>query len=126
MKKLLILAGVLEIITGVALMVVPALVGRLLLGAELTGVSIVVARAASIALLALGVACWPGTPLCGMLTYNALATAYFTCLAIHGTWAGPLLWPAAGLHAVLSIFLGRAWLINKKSTVGRNQTDQIR
>ena len=70
-----------------------------MLGAELTGVSIPVARVTGIALIALGIACWPGlTPLCGMLTYNALAAAFFTYLAIRGNWVGPLLWPAAVLH----------------------------
>ena len=60
MKRLLTLAAVAEATTGLALLVVPALVGRLLLGAELTGVSIPVARVAGIALIALGVACLPG------------------------------------------------------------------
>ena len=99
MKKLLIFTGVAEAATGVALMVVPALVGRLLLGAELAGVSVVVARVAGIALLALGVGCWPGPALLGMLTYNALGTVYFAWLALGGEWAGPLLWPVVGLHA---------------------------
>jgi hypothetical protein len=109
MKKLLMITGVAEAATGVALMVAPVLVGRLLLGAELAGVSLVVARVAGIALLALGVGCWPGTPLCGMLTYNALGTMYFACLAINGQWAGPLLWPVVGLHAVLTVLLANAW-----------------
>ena len=77
MKKLLIVAAAAEIATGVALMVTPSPVGRLLLGAELTGVSAVIGRVTGIALIALGIACWPGTTaLCGMLTYSALATAY--------------------------------------------------
>ena len=76
MKKLLTLAAVAEATTGLALLVVPALVGRVLLGAELTGVSIPVARVAGIALIALGIACLPGLALLGMLTYSALATAY--------------------------------------------------
>jgi hypothetical protein len=53
MKILLVLTGVLEAATGVALMVAPVLVGRWLLGTELGGVSIVVARVAGIALFAL-------------------------------------------------------------------------
>jgi hypothetical protein len=57
MEKLLPLAAVVEVATGVALLVVPLLVGRLLLGAELAGVSIPVARVAGIALIALGVGC---------------------------------------------------------------------
>ena len=57
MEKLPPLAAVVEVATGVALLVVPLLVGRLLLGAELAGVSIPVARVAGIALIALGVGC---------------------------------------------------------------------
>ncbi|MEI7937288.1 MAG: hypothetical protein WCK27_11395 [Verrucomicrobiota bacterium] len=110
MKKVLVLAAVSEAATGLALLIVPSLVGRLLLGAELTGVSIPVARVTGIALIALGVACWPGcTALCGMLAYNALAAAFFAYLGIRGHWVGLLLWPAAGLHTVMAIFLGRAW-----------------
>ncbi len=116
MKKLLIFTGVAEAATGVGLLVAPALVGRLLLGAELVGVAIVVARVAGIALLALGVACLPGrTPLCGMLAYNALGTGYFAWLAIVGQYVGPLLWPAVGLYGVLTILLGRAWLMRQQT-----------
>jgi len=115
MKILFIITGLAESATGLTLMVVPGLVGRLLLGTELAGVAIVVARVAGIALLALGVGCWPGTPLCGMLTYNALGTVYFSYLAINGEWAGPLLLPAVVLHAVLTLLLGRAWLKRWKS-----------
>ena len=110
MKKVLILAAVSEAATGLALLIAPALVGRLLLGAELTGVSIPVARVTGIALIALAIACWPSlTALCGMLTYSALATLYLLFLGIRGNWVGPLLWPAVALHAVLTILLVRAW-----------------
>ncbi|MGO8837999.1 MAG: hypothetical protein ACLQAH_04640 [Limisphaerales bacterium] len=124
MKKLLIFTGAAEAATGVALMVVPALVGRLLLGAELAGVAVVVARVAGIALLALGIGCWPGPASLGMLTYNALATVYFAWLALGREWVGPLLWPAAGLHAVLAILLGRAWLRSLKTGGRNNQTGE--
>lgn len=66
MKWVLVLAAASEAATGVALLVVPSLVVQLLLGEELTGVAIPVARVLGIALIALGVACWPGTPLGGM------------------------------------------------------------
>ena len=76
MKKLLALAAIAEATTGFALLVVPSLVGQLLLGAEGTGVAIPIARVLGIALIALGVACWPGrTALCGMLTYGAACDA---------------------------------------------------
>jgi len=49
MKKLLALAAVAEAVTGLALIVAPSLVGRLLLGAELSGVAVPVARVLGIA-----------------------------------------------------------------------------
>ena len=70
MRKALLLAAIGEAATGVALMIAPSLVGKLLLGAELAGVAIPVGRVAGIALTALSIACWPGTPLIGMLTYR--------------------------------------------------------
>ena len=84
MKKALVLAAVGEAATGLALLIVPSLVGQLLLGAELTGVAIPVARVLGIALIALGVACWPGTPLAGMLTYVAAVTLYLAYVGFAG------------------------------------------
>ncbi len=110
MKRVLIFAAVGEAFTGLALLVVPSLVGQLLLGEVLTGVAIPVARVAGIAVIALGIACWPGPPLVGMLTYSALATLYLAYLGIADGLTGILLWPAVALHLVLSILLGRAWL----------------
>ena len=110
MKKLLTVAAVAEAATGLALIVIASLVGRLLLGAELTGVSIPVARVTGIALIALGVSCWPGsTALCGMLTYSALVTLYLAYLGLAGEFTGVLLWPAIVLHGVLTLLLARAW-----------------
>lgn len=111
MKKLLTLAAVIEAVTGLALIVATSLTGRLLLGAESSGVAIPIARVLGIALIALGVACWPGrTALCGMLTYSALVTLYLLYLGIRGESVGPLLWPAVVFHAVLTLLLAQAWL----------------
>ena len=110
MKKVLAFAAVGEALTGLGLLIVPSLVSSLLLGTELTGVSIPVARVTGIALLGLGFACWPRcTALCGMLTYGALVTLYLTYLGIRGEWVGLLLWPAVLLHAILTMLLGRVW-----------------
>jgi hypothetical protein len=111
MKKVLAVAAVAEAATGLALIVVPSLVGQLLLGSELIGVSIPIARVAGIALIALSVACLPNsTSLNGMLAYSALVTFYLFYLGIRGEWIGPLLWPAVVVHAILTILLVRAWL----------------
>ena len=105
MKRVLSFVAVAEIATGMALLIVPSLVGRLLLGEELAGVTIPVARVAGIALVALGVACWPGPPLIGMLIYSAAVTLYLAYLGIVGAFAGDLLWPAVALHALLTALL---------------------
>jgi hypothetical protein len=110
MKKVLNFAAVAEAVTGMALLIVPTLVGRLLFGEDLTGVAIPVARVTGIALIALGVACWPGPPLVGMLIYSAVVTLYLTYLGFAGGLTGVFLWPAVALHAILSVFLGRLWL----------------
>ena len=94
MKKVLVLAAVSEAATGLALLIVPSLVGRLLLDVELAGASIPVARVLGIALIALGVACWLGTPRVGMLAYSAVVTLYLLYLGVRGEWVEPLLSPA--------------------------------
>ena len=110
MKKILTVAGVLEVATGMALLIVTSLVGRLLFGEEFTGIVTLVARVLGIALLALGVCCLPGsTALCGMLTYSGLATLYLMFLAIRGEWVGPLLWPVVAVHGILTVLLARVW-----------------
>jgi hypothetical protein len=115
MKNVLLLAAVSEGATGLALLVMPSLVGRLLLGAELTGVAVPVAGVLGIALIALSVACWPGcTPLCGMLTYSAAVTLYLAYVGFAGGFAGILLWPAVALHLILTALLIRASTSDKR------------
>jgi hypothetical protein len=60
MSKALIWAAAVEAATGLALLVVPSIVGQLLLGQELVGVAMPVARVAGIALIGLAVACGQG------------------------------------------------------------------
>lgn len=104
-KKVLIFAAVGEAATGLALLIAPSLVGKLLLGEQLPGVAIAAARVAGIALIALGIACWPGPALHGMLIYSAAVTLYLAWLGFAGGVVGILLWPAVILHAVLTALL---------------------
>jgi hypothetical protein len=90
------------------LVILPSLVGLVLLGEGFTGVAIPVARVAGIALIALGVACWPGTPLIGMLTYSAAVTLYLAYVGFAGRSAGVLLWPVIVLHVIMTALLTRA------------------
>ncbi len=107
MKKALIFAAIGEAATGLALLIVPSLVGQLLLGEQLAGVAIPAARVAGIALIALGIACWPGPPLVGMVTYSAFVTVYLAYLGFAGGLTGVLLWPAVVLHVILTVLLTR-------------------
>jgi hypothetical protein len=113
MKGVLVLAAVSEVATGVALLIVPSLVGQWLFGAELIGIATTVARVTGIALIALGVACWPGTPLIGMLTYSAAVTLYLAYVGFAEGLSGPLLWPVVVLHAIVTALLTRASTLNK-------------
>lgn len=105
MKKVLILAALAEGLTGLALLLVPSFVGRLLFSEELTGAGILAGRVTGFALIALGVACWPGPPASGMLIYSAAVALYFVYVGFAGGLTGVLLWPAVVLHLVLTALL---------------------
>jgi hypothetical protein len=122
MKSALAFAAISEAVTGLALLIAPSLVGQLLFGTQLAGVAITVARVSGIALIALGIACWPGPPLLGMLTYSAVVTLYLAYLGFAGGLIGILLWPAVILHAILTalLTLGVAQLLNPISARNRN------
>ena len=107
MKNVLIVSAICEAATGLALLIVPSLVGQVLLGEQLTGVAAPVARVAGIALIALAIACWPGPPLAGMLTYSASVAIYLAYLGLAGGASGILLWPAVVLHLILTALLVR-------------------
>lgn len=119
MKKLMAIAAAAEGATGLVLLIYPPLVVRLLFGAEIAGAGAVTSRLAGIGLIALGLACWPGGDagsrddgaLPAMLCYSLLATLYLGYLGAAGVWVGVLLWPAVGVHAVLTLLLARAWFL---------------
>ena len=117
MRRVLVLAAVSEVATGAGLLILPTLIVRLLLGVESAGVAVVIARVTGIALVALGIACWPGrmNPFRGMLTYNALMTSYLAWVGFRGEWVGPLFWLVLVLHGLITILLGAAWFRGSKT-----------
>ena len=127
MKRFLTLTAIIEAATGLALIAVPAIVVRLLLGAEISGASIPLGRVAGAALLALGVACWLGRDdtqsraarglVVAMLMYNIVATAVLAFAGIGLGLHGVALWPAVVLHAAMAVWcLG--WLRRNLSDDG--------
>jgi hypothetical protein len=121
MNKLLALTAVGEAVLGLVLLVHPPVVVRLLFGAEPTGAGMMMGRITGISLIALGIACWPGSetggsslPLFGMVTYSSLATLYLVYQGLGGEWVGRLLWPAVVFHASLTVLLVRAWIKDQR------------
>jgi len=114
MKRFLTLTAIIEAATGLALIALPAIVVRLLLGAEISGPSIPLGRVAGAALLALGVACWLARDdtqsraarglVVAMLIYNISATAVLAFAGIGLGLHGVALWPVVVLHAAMAIW----------------------
>jgi hypothetical protein len=91
--------------TGLALVLALSLVGALLLGEPLAGLAAAAARIAGLALIGLGLACWPGPPALGMLVYSASVALALAYLGFSAGLRGVLLWPAVAAHVALSAFL---------------------
>ena len=125
-KKLLGLAAVLEGATGLVLMIYPALVAQVLFGEGVSGAGQALSRVAGFALLALGVACWPGREVGSgiarragaMLTYSLLVTIYLVYLGVIVHLAGMLLWPGVAVHAVWIFLVVAAWRHERQSLGG--------
>jgi Ca2+/Na+ antiporter len=111
--QILAFAAIVEVGTGLALMLDPALVAALLVGAELASAGNVLGRWAGVVLVALGLACWPGplraeggsAAFRAMVTYNSLTALYLAYLGTAGHLGGILLWPGVALHAVVAMLL---------------------
>jgi hypothetical protein len=114
MKRFLTLTAIIEAATGLALIAVPAIVVRLLLGAEISGASMPLGRVAGAALLALGVACRLARDdtqsrtarglVVAMLMYNIVGTAVLAFAGIGVGLHGIALWPAVVLHAAMAVW----------------------
>jgi hypothetical protein len=106
-------SAVIEAATGFALIAVPELVARVLLGTGLSDSGMAVGRLAGCALLSLALACWPTTDstissaVRAMFAYNLLAALYLGYLRVSGEFVAFLLWPACALHAGLALLFAR-------------------
>jgi hypothetical protein len=108
-------AALLELATGVALLAIPSVVVGALIGSTSDETASIVARMLGGALLGLGVAgalADRETPHHGIAValgiYDISATIILVTAGLAGTADGPLLWPAAALHAVVTagLFIG--------------------
>lgn len=108
--KLLTVAAVVELATGLALLFTPGLVSSMLLGIARTEMTDLFARFLGLALIALGIACWPRlvnfAAVRAMLVYNGAIALYLAYVGVF-VGSGLLLWPAVVFHAVMTVFLLR-------------------
>jgi hypothetical protein len=123
MNRALAVAAILEAATGLALIIDPALVARLLLGDVVAGAGAAVGRVAGLGLLSLAIACWPiqnatlDRPALAMLAYNSLVASYLGFLGIGGQWVGRLLWPVAAIHAVMTTVIVFVWINDRQYSI---------
>lgn len=111
-RSALSVSAAVEVLTGLAIILFPDALIRLLFDTDASGVTIVIGRVAGIALISLGLGCWMsrqeasrGWALAAMLSYNALITIFFTVVGVGAEFVGMLLWPAVALHAGFTALL---------------------
>ena len=112
---LFIVTAVLEVGTALLLLFVPAVPLAVLLGVEQAAPeTLLIARVAGVALLAIGVACWLARGdersaaqvglLIGILIYDVGAAALLAYAGIGLGMTGLALWPAVAIHAALAVW----------------------
>jgi hypothetical protein len=112
----IVVAAGIEVATGVVLIIRPALSGWLLFGAELSAAGQALGRLTGFTLLSLALACWPGlgaerrSAVRALLIFSLLSAIFLVYLGVGSELVGPLLWPAAAVHAALTIILVLGWL----------------
>jgi hypothetical protein len=109
-------SAVIEVVTGIVLLAIPAMVIEALIGPPSGGTTSVVARVLGGALLALGVA---GAVARGpasrgatiaYIVYDVAAVVVLASAGISDTASGGLLWPVVAVHLLLAFALVIAWL----------------
>lgn len=115
MKNFFMVTAAFELLTGMALLTMPAFTTFFLLGASSdTPIAIAVTRVAGAALITIAIACWsarynPGSRtitglLVAMLFYNALVTLVLAYSAVTSSLMGVGFFPAVVAHVVLGIW----------------------
>src|SRR5271167_3760341 len=115
MNRLVTLTAIIEVTTGLALLIVPSVVVMLLLGSPLAAfAAVTLGRVAGVAVLTLGVACWfargemqsPGARglVAAMSIYNLGVAVILGTVGIVFHPTAIALWPAVALHAAMTFW----------------------
>jgi hypothetical protein len=112
MRRLLVLTSLIELATGLALLVYPSAPSSLLLGAPLEmPAAMTVARIGGVALVAIAIVCWrardgarnqSAAVVMGLLVYNLGVIAILAHAGLALGLSGILLWPGVALHTGLA------------------------
>lgn len=102
-----------ELSTGVPLVLVPSVVMALLFGSPLADGGDQLAQLFGAALISLGISCWsagdleakPSTARLGLMLYNLAAALFLIGFAFTGAAQGPMVGPAGLLHLVLGLLM---------------------
>jgi hypothetical protein len=115
LKALLSVTALVELGSGIALLIAPSLSAQLLVSVPLDSAQLaVIGRFAGAALTAIGVICWVESRieradsraglLLGLLTYNVAAPAILVQATVGAGIKGLVLWPAVVLHLILGFW----------------------
>ena len=115
MKILLFVTAVIEIGAGLALVALPSLMVKLLLGSPLDmPAALIVARLAGVALFVLGFSCWLARLdvqsraarglVVAMVLYNFGVVVILGAAGVWPQLVGVALWPAVVLHAAMAVW----------------------
>lgn len=109
-------AAGLEVLTGLALVVAPSLVARLLFSSDMNAAGEAIGRISGLVMLCLAAGCWPRTGESGrhqalvpLVALSWLAAAFLVVTGLIGANVGLLLWPAAAFHLILAALLTWTW-----------------
>lgn len=113
MKSLLTFTALVEVATGLALLIIPSVTASLLLGTTLAEPGgILVGRIGGAALISLAIACWLSREdaqasiviVKALTVYNILAAILLIYAGLVEHFSGIGLWPAVVLHIVLLVW----------------------
>ena len=102
-----------ELSTGLPLVLVPGVVMTLLFGSPLPDGGDRLAQLFGAALIGLGISCWsasvpdaqPSSARLGLMLYNLAAALFLISFAVTGAAQGPMAGPAGLLHLVLGLLM---------------------
>lgn len=102
------LSALIELMTGIALLLVPGLVLALIFNVELNQISAALCRLCGVALISLALASGainlgdsPRTSSAALIFYNLGAALLFAALHFSGIEKGLMFWPVVAIHALI-------------------------